>query len=499
MERVGIVDLGSGTARLVVYAYEPGRHYRLVDELREPVRLGQGLAATGRIAPEAAWRALGFLAAVQDYARATGLERIDAFATSAVRSAANAQELLEPARRMGIGLRVLSGTEEARYGVLAVAAGFDFEDAWVVDLGGGSAQLSRMRGRGFAGGAAHPLGAVRLSERFLAHDPPKPREVEALAAEVRGRLQDVVGELRARPLPLVAMGGTVRNLARAVQRARRYPLERLHGYFLSAADLDELSERLLGLRAARRRRVPGLSPDRADVIVAGALVYRTLLQEAALPGLWISGLGVREGAFFRHFLPPPHRPACVRELHLASLEARFPQPAAHTQSVRDLAARLFAALAPRFGLGEGDARLLDAAARLHDVGLAIDFYDHHKHGAYLVLQHTLAGWSHREQALLALLVRYHRKGRPRPGALAAVLEPGDAERLVRLAAILRLAEHLERGRSGRVRRLEVEVGADTVTLRVGGPENPWVEVWEAQKDGALFERAFGLRLAVQSL
>ncbi len=499
MERVGIVDLGSGTARLVVYAYEPGRHYRLVDELREPVRLGQGLAASGRLAPEAVVRALAFLAAVQDYARATALERLDVFATSAVRSAANAQELLEPARRMGLAVRVLPGEEEARYGVLAVAAGFAFADAWVVDLGGGSAQLSRMRGRGFAAGRAYPLGAVRLSERFFSHDPPKAREVKALVAEVRAQLGEETRELRAAGGPLVAMGGTVRNLARAVQRARRYPLERLHGYFLRTDDLDELTERLLDMSVARRRRVAGLSPDRADVIAAGAVVFRTLLHEAKLPGLWISGFGVREGAFFRHFLPPPHRPACVRELHLASLEARFPQPRTHIQSVRELAARVFAALAPRFGLSSEDARLLDAAARLHDVGLAIDFYDHHKHGAYLVLQHTLAGWSHREQALLALLVRYHRKGRPRPGALAAVLDPGDDERLVRLAVLLRLAEHLERARSGRVRRLEVEVGAEAVTLRVGGPENPWVEVWEAQKDAALFERAFGLRLEVRSL
>ena len=499
MERVGIVDLGSGTARLVVYAYEPGRHYRLVDELREPVRLGQGLAASGRLEAGAVGRALAFLAAVQDYARATGLERIDVFATSAVRSAANAGELLEPARRMGLALRVLSGEEEARYGVLAVAAGFTLEDAWVMDLGGGSAQLSRMRGRSFAGGGTYPLGAVRTSERFFAHDPPKPREVAALEAEVLRRLREVIGELRAEALPLVAMGGTVRNLARAVQRARRYPLDRLHGYFLRTRDLEELSERLLRLRAARRRRVPGISSDRADVIAAGALVYRTLLREAGLEGLWVSGLGVREGAFFRHFLPPPHRPACVRELHLTNLEARFPQPPAHTQSVRDLTGRLFAALAPRFGLGEGDARLLDAAARLHDVGLALGFYDHHKHGAYLVLRHQLAGWTHREQALLALLVRYHRKGRPRPGALAALLEPGDEERLLRLAVLLRLGEHLERARSGRVNRLEVELGAEEAVLRVGGPENPWVEVWEAQKDAHLFERAFGLKLTVRGL
>ena len=494
--RVGLVDLGSGTARLVVYAYVPGRRYRLVDELREPVRLGQGLARSGRLAPEAVLRALAFLAAVQDYAQATGLERLDVFATSAVRSAENARELLEPARRMGLAPRVLSGEEEARYGVLAVSGGFELEDAWVVDLGGGSAQLSRMRRRAFAGGRAYPLGAVRLYERFLEHDPPKPREVRALEREVKAQLADALPELERARLPLVAMGGTVRNLARAVQRAGRYPLERLHGYALTRDALEALTEKLLTKSAAARRRVPGLSADRADVIVAGALAYRTLLRAGGFSELFVSGFGLREGVFFEHFLPPPHRPDSVRALHLANLEARFAELAQHTQSVRALALRLFDALAPRFGMTAEDRVLLEAAARVHDVGLTVDFYDHHKHGAYLVLQHTLAGWSHREQALLALLVRYHRKGRPRPGALAPLLEAGDEVRLARLAVLLRLAEHLERARSGRVKRLEVEVGNEEVTLRVGGPENPWVEVWETQKDAGLFERAFGLRLRV---
>ncbi|WP_457630407.1 Ppx/GppA phosphatase family protein [Oceanithermus sp.] len=496
MARAGIVDVGSGTARLVVYEYEPRRRYRLVDELREPVRLGEGLAASGRLAPAAVQRALGFLAAVNDYARATGLESLEAFATSAVRSAENRAELLEPARLLGVPLRVLSGEEEAAYGVLAVAGGFTLADAWVMDLGGGSAQVSRMRERRWSEGRAYPLGAVRLTERFLEHDPPKPRELKALRRFVRQELAGAIERLRNDPAPLVAMGGTIRNLARAVQRRQRYPLERLHGYRLRTADLAALCQRLEELSSAGRKRVSGLSADRADVIVAGAQVYLTLLEESGREELFISGFGVREGAFFNHFFPAPQTPGEVRELHLHGLEARFPADPQHIQSVRRLAALLFAGLAPLHRLSPADGRLLDAAARLHDIGLAVDFYDHHKHGAYLVTNHLLAGWSHAEQALLALLVRYHRKGRPRAGAYAAILGEEGEERLQKLAVMLRLAEHLERARSGRLERLEVELAADRVTLQVGGPANPWVEVWEAQKDAALFERVFGRRLVV---
>ncbi|WP_457638174.1 Ppx/GppA phosphatase family protein [Oceanithermus sp.] len=496
MARVGIVDVGSGTARLVVYEYEPGRWYRLVDEMREPVRLGEGLAESGRLAPAAMQRALAFLAAVRDYATATGLERLEAFATSAVRSAENGAELLQPARLLGVPLRVLSGEEEARYGALAVSGGLEVEQAWVMDLGGGSAQISRLEERRWRWGRAYPLGAVRLTEQFLRHDPPKAREVEELRDFVAARLEEVTTAMRGDAAVLVGMGGTVRNLARAVRRQQRYPLEQLHSYSLRAEDLEALVERLQGLSAAKRKRVAGISADRSDVIVAGALVWREVLRLARRSEMVISGFGVREGAFFRHFLPPPHLPESVRELHLASLEARFPQQSEHIQSVRRLVAELFAGLKPLHRLGPRSARLLDAAARLHDIGLAIDFYDHHKHGAYLVQNHVFAGWSHREQALLSLLVRYHRKGRPAAGAFRELLGAEGEEELQKLAVILRLAEHLERARSGRVTSLAVEVKDASVVLRLGGPENAWVEAWEAQKDAALFSRVFGRRLVI---
>lgn len=496
MARVGIVDVGSGTARLVVYEYQPGDWYRLVDEMREPVRLGEGLAASGRLAPAALQRALAFLAAVKDYASATGLCHLDAFATSAVRSAENQAELLEPARMLGVPLRVLSGEEEAAYGTLAVAGGFELEGAWVMDLGGGSAQISRMQRRSWRGGRAYPLGAVRLSEKFLPHDPPKKRELKELRGFVRQQLAAALDEMKESDDPLVAMGGTIRNLARAVQRQRRYPLEQLHGYWLASADLAALVERLQTMTTAQRRRVAGLSADRADVILAGALVYLTLLEETGRDGLLISGFGVREGAFFRHFLPPPHLPESVRELHLRNLEARFPQQTEHIKSVRRLAAQLYDELKPLHRLEAGCRRLLEAAARLHDIGLVVDFYDHHKHGAYLVSNHVFGGWSHAEQVILALLVRYHRKGKPQAGAYRGLLGDEGQDCLEKLAVLLRLSEHLERARSGRVEELAVEIGDEAVTLRLRGPQNAWVEAWEAQKDAPLFQRVYRRRLVV---
>jgi exopolyphosphatase/guanosine-5'-triphosphate,3'-diphosphate pyrophosphatase len=254
---------------------------------------------------------------------------------------------------------------------------------------------------------------------------------------------------------------------------------------------------------AARRKVSGIHPDRADVIVAGALVYRWLLRRAERDGLWISGYGVREGAFLERFLPAPHLETDVRRFSVDNLFRCYPQPAGHTANVRRLAGLLFDGLMPLHGLAPEARELLDAAAVLHDVGMAVGYHNHHKHGAYLVeTSRMLNGFSHREVALLTLLVRYHRKGTPRwpsrwsegPQKLTA---PGDKLLLLYLTVCLRLAEYLERARAGRVEDVKVWIAKDEVVLELWAHEEPAVEIWEARKHAPLFEQAFSRRLVLR--
>jgi exopolyphosphatase / guanosine-5'-triphosphate,3'-diphosphate pyrophosphatase len=483
---------------MVVYAYEPEQWFRLVDVIREPVRLGEGLGATGALTEAAIDRGVAALDLFADYAAAAGLDGLEVIGTSAVRDAANRRALFEAARPLGLEITVLSGDEEARTGVLAVANGFDLPGAWVVDLGGGSAQVSRMRQRLYAGGSALPLGGVRLTEAHLASDPPKKSEVKALETAAAEHLAPLIDELRRDPVPLVAMGGTIRNLARAAQRKHAYPLDLLHGYFLHAEELEEVTDRLLPLTRKKRARVPGINSDRADVILAGALVYRWLLRASGRDGLFVSGHGIREGAFYRHFLAPPHLVPEVRSFSIDNLVARYDLASPHTSHVRRLAGRLFADLAPLHALGPREGQLLDAAAALHDIGVTVGFYRHHRHGAYVLGSEPLPGYTHRELVLLMLLVRYHEKGTPRADLYPSLLAPGDPRLLAHLAACLRLAESMERSRAGRVRDVEVSIGDGAVLLTLRATEEPAVELWETRKHRLLFERAFGKRLVLET-
>ncbi len=497
VQRLGIVDLGSGTSRLVVYVYEPSKHFRLVDEIRETVRLGEGLAGNNRLTTSGMERALKALKMYADFAEATELDELQVIATSAARDAENGPEFMAKVRKLGLDVKVLSGTDEAQYGVLAVANCFSFADAWVMDLGGGSAQLSLMKERQYQFGQAYPLGGVRLTEMFLKSDPPKKGEIEDLERFVRREMKAILAQVKDQPLPLVAMGGTVRNLAKLVQKKKAYPVDLVHGYFLKRSDLEDTLEELLDRSSDQRRELEGLQADRADVIAAGALVYKTVLKEANLEGVWISGQGVREGAFYQAFVPAPHLLPEVRGFFVRNLFARYPQDFGHTSRVRSFCRQLFQALQPLHGYDRSEEQLLDEAALLHDIGMSIGYYDHHKHGEYLVMSGAIPGLTHREQILLGLLVRYHRKGEPKLGNYRGVLDDGDSKRLTRLAAILRLTEYLERSRAGRVEALQIELEPKRVRIGLVAQEEPWVELSEASKQGKLFQQAFGRELIVE--
>lgn len=500
MQRIGIVDLGSNTARLVVFEYEPGDWFRLVGQIREPVRLGEGLwKGDGDLSEAAMQRAEAALKLYSEYASTVRLPEIEVIATSAVRDAANAPHFLRRLGQYRLPVRVLSGEEEARYSVLAVANSFAVEDAWVIDLGGGSAQISRMRARRFEKGVSYPLGAVHLTESFLESDPPRNAEMARLESHVERYLEPVLDEIRKDGLPLIAMGGTIRNLARAAQRRDGYPLDQRHGYFFRREELEATTGRLLGLSRRKRAHVPGIEPDRADVILAGALVFQKILRDSRMEGMWISGQGLREGAFYSRFLPEPHLVEDVRRFAVHNLFRHYPQPEDHIQRVRAFSQRLFEALRPLHGMGRPEAEILDAAAWLHDVGMTIGYFDHHKHGAYLIETGLWGGFTHREQALIINLVRFHRKGNPKWGALRRLAQAGDKKLLLRLTVCLRLAEYLERSQAGRVEEVQVELTKNAAILTLQANEYPYVELWETQKQAGLFESAFGKKLELRAV
>jgi exopolyphosphatase / guanosine-5'-triphosphate,3'-diphosphate pyrophosphatase len=498
-QRIGIIDLGSNTVRLIVMEYERGLSFKLINEVSESVRLAEGTEADGRLQAAPMDRAVETLKMFHAFCRATAVEEVVVVGTSAVREAPNAFALIERLlNEAGLRVRVLSGEEEGRYGALAVANTLVIDDGFVIDIGGGSTEVSALRGRALSRSVSYPIGVVRLQERFIRHDPVTKDELRAIE---RG-LQQIFGGLDwYRQAPgdlLVGVGGTIRNLARIDIKRRGYPFEHLHGYTLRRSSLDEIVDELRRRSVRERASIPGLNRERADVILPGALLINYLMRRGGFEQLTVSGAGLREGLFFEHFLAgsEPPRFDDIRAFSILNLARLYGYEQQHCEAVRHLALSLFDQLQPLHRYGPWERELLGAASLIHDIGVAVSYYDHHKHSAYLVLNAALQGFSHREQVLLALLTQYHRKGDPNVEPFAMVLESGDLERVARLAALLRIAEYLERSKSQVVQGVRVSIGADGVRVETEVRGDARVEIWEANRRAGLFRKAFGKEITI---
>ena len=507
VQRLAVIDLGSNSFRLVVFEAHEGC-WRRTDEIYEPVRIGEGLMATGRLGEEPMERALATLDVFAHFCRAGGLgeDSVDAVATSAIRDAENAELFLARAHeRFGLPIRVLSREQEAHHGYLAAVNSTTLSDGFVLDLGGGSMQLVRVEGRLARESGSWRLGTVRMSERFLPpNGPAKRRQLEELRAHIAEELAqaDWLDEAAKRgdSSRLVGIGGTVRNLAAAAQRAAGLPSNGIQGMVIEREALDELVERLAALPAAERASVPGIKPARADLILAGAVVVQGVLIAGGFEGLEATEAGLREGVFFERLLADRKPPLFedVRRASVMNMAAQYRVDIPHTEHVAALALGMFDELA-ELGLHEGEPRereLLWAASMLHDIGMSIDYDDHHKHSRYLILNGGLPGFKPVETAIIAQAARYHRKGMPSPGPMSQLFGEGDVERLNRCAALLRLAEDLERSRDQLVRGTDMELEGEELHLRLIAEGDPAVPRWAAGRERELFARAFHRELSV---
>ena len=500
MKRVAIIDLGSNTSKLVLLEYQKGHSYRELDELRQVVRLAEGMGKANVLRVDAAERAMRALTTFDAYCKAAEVDEVCITATSAVREATNGENFLEEVKsRTDLKPRILSDEEEALYEAIAAANSLPFDDAYVFDIGGGSAELSKLEKRKMSKGWSWTIGALRMTEQFLTSDPPRKKEVKALTKHIQELLGDFEGF--AENLPLIGMGGTIRNLAKIQIKRDNHPGELLHHYVLSKDDLEEITEDLLDMDIEDKSDMSGLKSDRADIIAAGAVTALEVLKLSGASSYIICDQGLREGLFYEYLLdrkPPLFESAQeLRDFSVRNLEHLYYDNTKHNDHVETLSLSLFDQLSELHSYGDAERDLLAVGARLHDIGMAVTYNDHEEHGFYLLMHRALPGFDQREQALIALLVRFHRDNdSPDDEGLDDLLEEGDMARLAKLAALLRLAEYLERSKAQRVKELRCHVGEGYVQIEALSDEDASVEVQEANLRSKLFAKAYEVDIEI---
>jgi len=470
---VAVIDIGSNSGRVVVYQVDRAGHLRILASARAPLRLVRDVGTGHVLGEPAIERTLNALEDFLAVASGSGARRTLAIATSAVRDAVDGPRLISRARReLRLTLETIDGEEEARFGLLGAVYGLPVRHGWVFDLGGGSLQLSRFRNRRRVHSASLRLGALRLSERFLVNDPPRPGEVRRLKEHVHGKLRKLgLGALEPDE-DLVGTGGTVRNLAKIDRRGLAYPIERLHGYSLSRAR-------------------PGLSDERADSIVGGAVAIEALVEALDASRILVSGQGVREGVAYS--LVSPRLPAikAVREASIDALTSRFAGWDSRRARRR---ARLAANLARRLLHDDPEvAAVLAHAATVLDVGRSIEFFDRHHHVADIVVATEMNGFSHREIALLAAILRSAGTGSEDLEEYRPLVKKRDHRAVSQAGVLLSLADQIdERVAPTHEPKMTLRVESSRVVARVQG-----LIAWRERGTVKRFKRAFGKTLIVR--
>ena len=495
---VGVLDIGSNTARCVVFEPSSAGTVRPTYETKESPRLGLGTGPDGSLSEAAIARGVHAVRRFAATLKQLGVRRVIGVATSAVRDAPNGPAFVQEVERAtSVRLRILSGTEEARYAYLGVAGTLELCNDLVCDLGGGSLQLAEVRDGTLRNSVSLPLGALRLSRRFFEHDPPKRRERDELREHVRGAIRSAVEALGGHHDRLVVVGGTVRGLARASIDITEFPVRRVHGYRLYDRAIEALDELLGEMPTSKRRAVPGIGSDRADVVLAGITVFEELERALGLDHLLVSGAGIREGIALEAVhakLPVSSETLVDRSLVAAS--ASFAFDPERGREVAEVADRLFGLLAGRYGWGRSERLALRAAAGMHDAGVSVDLWNHPQHSSYLIRNYPIWGLDQRE-ILLASMTAFLHDGDDPPSAwkkrylpLAGSAEVGTAGQL---GAILNVAKTVAGPRTV----LSLVDGGRTLAVAFSsGADSALPSRWQERVRKAM-ERVFGLQVRVR--
>jgi exopolyphosphatase/guanosine-5'-triphosphate,3'-diphosphate pyrophosphatase len=504
MQKIAAIDAGSNALRLVVANLDDAWHVEPLETVRNPVRLGQDVFSNNIFQESTIQQAVDafiqFRRIIDDF----GVSRLRAVGTSAVREAPNSEILIDRiARASGIDLEVISGEDEARLIHLAVASALDLgeKSAVLVDIGGGSVEVTVTKGSNIISTNSLNLGTVRLLQRLNGEGSEQsPQRFGLLLREytesARRRIEQEIG--REKFDACVGTGGNVEEIGKLRQKF----LMRDDDRFVTVDELDKLIDQLDRMSIQERIQQLSMRPDRADVILPAALVLRLVADTAGVKKILIPYVGLKNGVLLEmarsmaQEMQLPNRYQVWESAMRIGRKYQFDME--HAATISKLASRLFDQTM-KMHLLDGEERLiLEIGALLHDSGHFISTVDHDKHGYYILKANHIIGLSERQQEMVASLVLFHRKGIPyQDEAISPTLSQKDRLIVTKLCAFLRLADAMDASHTQRVTDAILSQVYSAWHIRLAGKEDLTLEKWSVLKRRSLFQDIFGVSLEVE--
>jgi exopolyphosphatase/guanosine-5'-triphosphate,3'-diphosphate pyrophosphatase len=501
--RIAAIDIGTNSIHMIVVKVRPDLSFEVIDREKDMVRLGAGGLDGRSLTPSAMSAALQTLAKFKRLAESNKVDEIIAAATSATREAENGGDFIaEVARQTGIRIKVISGTEEARLIHLAAGYGVDVggSTAAVVDIGGGSVEITLGTATHLTLGKSFKTGVIRLTEHFVKTDPLSARDerrlVKFLNRTMGGYLEQVAKTGFDR---VIGTSGTILSLGALALTDEGGPPDDLRNERVSAKALRRLRKNLVAADIEERLHMPGLDPRRADLSVAGSVLLDTILRGLGAEDITLCDLALREGLVLDYVhrnsarIRKVERYPDVRRRSVVELGERCGYWSEHAQQVARLALSIFDQTRSVHGLGDREREWLEYAALLHDVGVHISYDRHHRHSYYLIKNGDLRGFDPREIEVIALVTRYHRQATPKKSHEGYGDLNGTLRGTVRvLSAIVRLAEGLDRSHAQALSGIDLFPRGDDYLARLRATGDAELELWAAHRHVAPLERELAL-------
>lgn len=499
-ERLGIIDIGSNSIRLVVYEITPAGAYRIIDESKEGARLSERVDQNGIITDKDLDYIAESLLRFKMLCAVQGASRIKTVATAAVRNATESTRIVETLQnRTGLTIDVLSGEEEGRLGFLGMINTIAIQDGLLIDIGGGSTEITLFRNRKLIRSVSFPFGAVNTMKRFGKNGEIDDNGAKAIRSMVETALASNPWITEHPGLPLIGLGGTVRSLCKIDQKLKKYSLPLAHNYWMSEQDADAVLQKLRNTPLEQRKKIEGLSKDRTDIIVPGLIILNTVFKRTASSHYVISGAGLRDGLFFELLRPGEPQFSDVLKHSVGNLLALHPAVSVkHVSQVNRLALKLFKDLRHHHGLGERAATYLHVASLLYRIGISIHYYNYYKHTFYLLAHSRVDGLSHREVLLCALIASFKSEKRSKPffAQYRDLLSDIDFSLVIRLGSLLQLAVALDRSETQPVADVSAHVHGRELTLTVSPRHNWDIERKQLASLDKDFGKMWGFKLRI---
>lgn len=503
MKKIGIIDLGSNSARLVVVAVFTEGHFVVIDEFKESVRLGQDMDRDGFLKPQRVAETIRTIKMFKRLCDAHKVDKIIAVATAAVRRAKNQRSFLDEIQAVcGIRISVLSEEEEAVLVYRGVINSMDIPRGIILEIGGGSTKIVHYNRRNILNYATLPFGAVTLTDLFK--DPNvKPEEQVAQVEEFfTEQLKKVEWLSQLEPdVQMIGVGGSFRNLYKINKMVRKYPLDNVHNYNFAVEDFNSIYDVVKVLDVDKRKRIKGLSPNRADIMPAAMAIIKSFVDYIHVENFTVGGCGLREGIMFTQIVPQTiERPISdVMNYSLDRLIRYYGCDVSHVEHVVNLSIQLFKQLRVLHKFSRQYLKILKIAASLHDCGSRIKYYNHQKHSCYMILNADIYGVTHREIVLAAFVAGCHNMENINLNdwnKYKDIVNEEDLEAVKKLGVLLRIAEGLDRSLAGVVTGVTCDVLGDSVIMKTQVTGDASLEIRDALTSFVEFKRAFKKNLEI---